>query len=118
MFMIMYVLHDAEKLDEILNAWDDAGVKGITILPSTGLARWRNNSVLREDMPLIPSIEDMFGRLENLNRTLLTIVQDEALLDRVVEATNRVMGDLNLPNTGILAVIPLYRVYGLNRKDD
>ena len=37
MFMILFVLHDPEKLDDILTAWEEAGVSGVTILPSTGL---------------------------------------------------------------------------------
>lgn len=118
MFMIIFILHDPEHLDSILSVWDEVGVKGITILPSTGLGRLRNHSILREDMPLIPCLEDMFNHVENLNRTLITIVQDEAILEQVVAATQAVIGDLNEPNTGILSVIPLYRVYGLDRKDD
>lgn len=118
MFMIVFILHDPDKLERILNAWEETGVKGITILPSTGLARLRNHSILREDMPLIPSLEDMFNPVENLNRTLITIIQDEQMLDRVIDATQKVIGDLNEPNTGILSVIPLFRVYGLDRKDE
>ena len=53
---------------------------------------------------------------EILNRTLFTIVDDDALVGKIVEATQRVVGDLNEPNTGILCVIPLGKVYGLNRK--
>jgi nitrogen regulatory protein P-II 1 len=118
MFMIIFILHDPEHLDSILSAWDEVGVKGITILPSTGLARLRNHSILREDLPLIPSLEDMFNHVENLNRTLITIVQDERILENVITATQAIIGDLNEPNTGILSVIPLYRVYGLDRKDE
>ena len=118
MFMILFILHDPEHLNSILSAWDEVGVKGITVLPSTGLARLKKDSILREDMPLIPSLEDMFNHVENLNRTLITIIQDETILERVISATQAIIGDLNEPNTGILSVIPLYRVYGLDRKDD
>jgi hypothetical protein len=54
---------------------------------------------------------------ETLNRTLFTIVPSEEMVDKVVAATEGLIGNLNLPNTGILAVIPLSRVYGLDRKD-
>ncbi len=118
MFMIIFILHDPEHLDNILSAWDEVGVKGITILPSTGLARLRKRSILREDLPLIPRLDDMFNHVENLNRTLITIVQDETILERVIKATQAITGDLNEPNTGILSVISLYRVYGLDRKDE
>lgn len=117
MLFILFVLHDLEKLEDVLSAWEEAGVSGVTILPSTGLKRFQQKSGLRDDMPLIPSLDDMMEYVENTNRTLFTIVKDEALVDKVVAATERVVGDLDEPNTGILMVQPVLRVYGLNRRD-
>jgi nitrogen regulatory protein P-II 1 len=114
--MIWFVLHDASLLADVLMAWKETGVLGITILPSTGLRRLESSDSLRDDIPLIPSIEDLVSDEETLNRTLFTIVDDDSLVDKVVVATQRVVGDLNMPNTGILSVIPLGKVYGLNRK--
>ncbi len=118
MYMIIFVLHDPENLDAVLNAWDETGVSGITILPSTGLARFRAKGAWRDDLPLIPSLEDFQEHTEKLNRTLMTIVKDDEMVNRVAAATERVIGNLELPNTGILAVIPLARAFGLNRRDD
>ncbi len=118
MYMIIFVLHDPENLDAVLNAWDETGVSGVTILPSTGLARFRAKGAWRDDLPLIPSLEDFHEHTERLNRTLMTIVKDDEMVDRVVAATESVIGDLDLPNTGILAVIPLSRAFGLNRRDE
>ena len=116
-YLILLILHDNTCLDEILTAWEEIGVSGITILPSTGIARLRQKSALRGDLPLIPSFEDLVEHAENTNRTLLTIVRDEEMIDKVVTATQNVTGDLNLPNTGILIVLPVLRAYGLDRKD-
>lgn len=116
--MIWFVLHEPSLLSDVLTAWKDAGVLGITILPSTGLRRLENMDILREDIPLIPSIEDLAGEEETSNRTLFTIVDDDSLVEKIVEVTQSIVGDLNLPDTGILCVIPLGKVYGLNRKDD
>ena len=114
MNMVLFVLNDPEALDDLLTAWEEAGVKGITVLPSTGLGRLRQYALF-EDLPLIPSLDDMEIHLEKLSRTLFTICDDEHTIDRLVEATQKVVGNLNEPNTGILAVIPLARVYGLNK---
>ncbi len=116
MYLILFVLHDISKEEDILHAWDAAGVTGMTILASTGLARVKEQRGLFEDMPLIPSLEDFLANEENTNRTFFTIVEDEELADRVVNATQAITGDLNLPNTGVLAVLPVARAYGLNRK--
>jgi nitrogen regulatory protein P-II 1 len=114
--MIWFVLHDAELLSDVLTAWKETGILGITILPSTGLHRLEGCNSLREDIPLIPSIEDLLSDEETLNRTLFTIVDNDTLVEKVIDATQRVVGDLNTPNTGILCVIPLGKVFGLNRK--
>jgi len=118
MYMIIFVLHDPALLNDVLNAWDAAGAKGVTILPSTGLKRLQNRDVLREDMPLIPSIEDLVQQGERLNRTLFTIVDDDEMVDKIVDATQSVTCNLDLPNTGILTVLPTARVYGLQRRPD
>lgn len=118
MYMVMFVLHDPCFLREVLEAWDNAGVSGVTIFPSTGLRRLQSLDVLREDIPLIPSLEDLMQQEERLNRTLFTIVNGDEMVEKVVNATQSVIGDLNNPNTGILTVLPVVKVFGLNRKSE
>jgi nitrogen regulatory protein PII len=115
--MIWFVLHDPSRLKEVLNVWQDAGVSGITIFPSTGLKRLQKTYAFRDDIPLIPNLDDLIESKERLNRTLFTIVPSDEMVDKVIQVTQELIGDLNLPNTGILAVIPIARVYGLDRKD-
>ena len=116
--MVWFVLHDAGLLPDVLSAWKDSGVQGITILPSTGLRRLEESNALRDDIPLIPSLEDLLGDEETLNRTLFSIVDNDEMVTKVVKATEAIVGDLDKPNTGILCVFPISRVYGLNRKPE
>lgn len=116
MYMIYFVLHDPNRLKDILEAWEKAGVSGITILLSTGLKRLKADDVLREDLPLIPSLEDLIQQEERTNRTLFTVVKDDEMVEKVVQATQSITGDLNNPNTGILTVLPVVKAYGLDRK--
>ncbi|KAF0110487.1 MAG: hypothetical protein FD147_1633 [Chloroflexi bacterium] len=116
MYLILFVLHDPDLLRDVLEVWEKAGVCGITVLPSTGLKRLQTQDVLREDLPLIPSLEDLIQQEERLNRTLFTVVNDNEMVDKVVEATQSIVGDLNLPNSGILTVLPVARAFGLDRK--
>jgi len=105
-------------LDAVLQAWEDAGVSGVTILASTGLARYRDKPALRDDLPLIPSLEDILENYHATNRTLFTIVKSQEMVDLVVEATEKIVGDLDAPNTGILVVLPVVQAYGLNRRSE
>jgi nitrogen regulatory protein PII len=116
MFFVLFVLHDETKLSELLDAWDGVGVGGITVLPSTGMGRISKFAALREDLPLIPSLAALLAEHDELlNRTLFTIVHDQALVDRLVSATERVVGGLDQENTGILAVMPIAQVYGMRK---
>jgi nitrogen regulatory protein PII len=118
MHLILFVLNNPDQLDDTINAWEEAGVGGITILASTGMARVRGRAALRDDLPLIPSLENFQDYFECLNRTLFTIVDSDEMVDKVIEATQRVTGDLNKPETGILVTLPVGRHLGIFRKMD
>ncbi len=117
MFFILFVLHDISKMKDLLHAWEEAGVKGATVLFSTGLGRIRQNFGLMEDFPLFPTMTDIMENLENLDlsRTVFSVIDDETIIDNVLQQTQKVVGDLNQPNTGILIVLPVTKVYGLKQ---
>ena len=115
MSMILFVLHDTDKLDELLAAWQEAGAPGVTVLESTGVGRIRQNEALREDTPLMPSLEDFYPDPEHMSRTMFTILNDD-LVQKVVDATCKDVGDLNEPNTGLLVVLPTITAYGLEKR--
>ncbi len=118
MYLILFVLHQVENFDRVLDAWEEVGIGGVTILPSTGLGRLRQKAALRDDLPLIPSLDDLLqsNREEMLNRTMFTIVENEEVVEKVVQVTEAIIGQLDQPDTGILTALPLARVYGLQKR--
>lgn len=121
MFMVMFILNNPDHTQDVLNAWETAGARGVTILPSTGLGRIRASVGLNDDMPLLPSLSDFFQQEENLHRTLIAVVSERTVVDAVIQATQVVVGDLNQPNTGILVILPVLEVYGMttyNQKEN
>jgi hypothetical protein len=114
MYLILFVLDDPDKLEDLLNAWEDAGTGGATVLVSTGMRRLSNGG-FRDDIPLMPGLDDFYKHVEDYHRTLFTIVQNDDILKKVVDATKRVVGNLDEPNAGILVVIPTAQVYGLEK---
>ena len=114
MYLILFVLDNPDKLEDLLNAWEKAGTGGATVLVSTGMNRMLNRG-LRDDIPLMPGLDDFYKRVEDYHRTLFTIVKDDEVLQKIVDATQKVVGDLNQPNTGILVVLPTAQVYGLEK---
>lgn len=117
MFFILFVLHDISKMKDLLHAWEEAGVKGATVLFSTGFGRIRQNFGLMEDFPLFPTMHDIIERSEDmdLSRTVFSVIDDENIVERVLQQTQKVVGDLSQPDTGILIVLPVAKVYGLKQ---
>jgi hypothetical protein len=116
MYLILLVIDDPDRLEDLLIAWEDAGVPSATVLFSTGMGRIRRLAGWRDDMPLIPSLGDFYEAPENLNRTIFATANDEAQVDAVVAATQKIVGDLDKSKTGLLLVLPVARAFGVNKK--
>jgi len=116
-FLVVFVIDDIDQCQDVLDAWENAGAQGITILESTGLGRVRRKG-FRDDLPLIPSLSDLFKSSEEHHRTLFSVVNDQAQVDALVQATESVVGDLSQENTGFLFVVPVSQVYGMSKPSD
>lgn len=112
--LLVLVLDNVEQCPAVLDAWQKAGVRGVTIMESTGLGRVR--SVIRDDLPLVPSLRDLLSSQELHHRTLFTVVDDEEILRRLIDATKEIVGDFSRPNTGLLFVVPVSFVLGLRKQ--
>jgi hypothetical protein len=111
--LILLVLDKIEQSQTVLDAWVAAGASGVTILESTGLAGMRE-SAIRDDLPLVPSFESLLTSREEHHRTFFTVVEDEAIVGRIIEATQAITGDLDEADRGVLFVWPVTRAVGLH----
>ncbi len=109
MYMIMFVLDNPERLSEILKAWEGIGIRGATIVESTGIQRLQRKNVPMRYMFQPP------GLLEEGHLTLFVIVAGEQLAQDCLRATEQIVGDLDGPNTGVFAAWPLAFVRGVPR---
>jgi nitrogen regulatory protein PII len=113
MHLVVLVIDCVEKCAALFDAWEKAGAGGITILESFGVRRLQG--LLRDDLPLMPSLRDLLADEEIRHRTIFSVVPDEAAVDRIVAATESLLGDLMLPNSGFLFVVPVSRALGLRK---
>ncbi|MFN8505630.1 hypothetical protein [Kouleothrix sp.] len=111
--VIVMVLTDATQLEPLINAWTDAGARGVTIIDSTGMARL-SGGWTRDDTPLFPSLRDLLEQADPDHRTLFTVA-DDAQVDALVAAAQRVVGDFDAADSGLLFTVPVGRVLGLRR---
>ena len=113
--MVILVLEDVDKMDEVLVAWWDAGAPGITILESSGAARHLAGEGARDDLPIFPSLSALFARNETHHRTLFTILPDRVPVQQLFEATERVLGRLDTHHSGIIFALPVLAAQGHER---
>lgn len=113
MFLVVFVLDDPDYCSEILEAWQQAGVRGATVFESTGLGRYNRARARRDDFSIMPSLKQFFESDEVRHRTIFSVVQTQQQIDAMVAAASRIVGDLSQPNTGVLFVLPVLQVYGI-----
>ncbi len=110
--LLVAVIDDTSKIWEVLEAWEQLGISGVTINDSTGQHRTRH---LRDDLPLFPSIHDLLSETEAHHRTLWSVLEDGVDVEAFVQATEKIVGPLDQPRTGILFTVPVLKVWGLRR---
>lgn len=110
MYMILFVLDDPEKLDDVLDAWESVGITGVTILESTGIQRRRT---ARKRVPMRYRLAPMIQHEEG-HYTLMAIVQSKEIVQKSLQSTEQLIGDLKSPNTGVFTAWPLDVVAGVS----
>ncbi len=113
-FLVVLIVDDPDDCSPILDQWEEIGVSGVTILESTGLGRLRR-AALRDDISIMPSLRDIFSSREVPHRTMLSVVENQELVDKMVAIAQDVIGDLHDPSTGFMFVVPVLQAYGLGR---
>jgi nitrogen regulatory protein PII len=105
--LLIAVINDPEKIDEILSGYLELGITGATILNSEGMGR-----VLSHDIPIFAGLQTLISRSRPQNRTIFSVIDDEKL-EPALELLQEVCGDFTAPATGIAFTLPLDRVVGL-----
>jgi nitrogen regulatory protein PII len=114
MEMIFFVLNDPDLMDEVLEGWQKIGVSGATIFETTGFHRR-----MKKRIPM----RYIFGESmieETGNITLMALVSNNELVQQCLAVTEQIVGDLNLPNTGVFAswTIPFVKGLSKNKKEE
>ncbi len=110
--MVMLVLDDVNQCTPIVDAWEQAGVSGITIFESTGMGRVRADAQ-RDNISIMPSLMSMLRTREEHHRTMFTVVDSDEMVDKLIEITQSFVGDMMVQNKGVIFVLPVSRVVGM-----
>lgn len=115
MLQLWLVLDNPALLNDVLEAWADIGVRGITILESTGVHRVRSRTSTH-DAPFMLGFSRLLRTDQVGHNTLFAVVPSMELVEQLVEATEEIVGDLSQPNTGVLFAVPVAAAWGLPKQ--
>ncbi|MBU0928221.1 MAG: P-II family nitrogen regulator [Spirochaetes bacterium] len=113
MKLLVFVLNKEEFLEEVLEAYVEAGIPGATILDSEGLGYF-----LAYEVPLFAGFKEFMKGNKPYNKTILSVVKDEKAVGRLVPILDEVVGGLQNPGTGVIFTLPIEWGYGFARLDD
>ena len=113
MKLIVFVLNREELLEEILEAFVEAGIAGATILDSEGIGRF-----LTYEVPLFADFREFMKGNKPYNKTIFSLIEKEDKIKKLEKLIEKICGDLSEPGTGILFTIPVDYAKGLMREEE
>jgi nitrogen regulatory protein P-II 1 len=115
--LVVLVLAQPDKLWDVLQTWRDAGVAGATVIESAGMSSI-SHLAGRDDLPLFPSLRALSEEHSFVHNTILAVVDSDDMIDKLVAATQAIVGDLTQPERGILFAVPVTRGVGYRPRQD
>jgi nitrogen regulatory protein P-II 1 len=113
MKLLVFVLNKEEMLEKAMEAYVEAGIPGATILDSEGMGRY-----LAYEVPLFADFKDFMKGNAPGNKTILSLLRDEAALERLLPILKDTIPDFTAPGTGVMFTVPVDWEAGIGRIDD
>ena len=110
MKLMVIILNKVEALEYLLEGLSAAGIGGATIIESSGLAMTLSKL---DSSILSASIRALFSGDED-NKTILSVIRNDQL-DLARRVIYNTVGDLSLPNTGIMFTVPIDFAEGIRK---
>lgn len=112
MKLMVLILNKLDSLEYLLEGLSAAGIGGATIIESSGMAM----TLSKLDSSFVSaSIRALFSASgSDDNRTIFSVIRDDQLeIARKVIYTT--VGDLSMPNTGVLFTVPIDFAEGIRK---
>lgn len=113
MKLLVFVLNKEEHLEEVLEAYVEAGVAGATLLDSEGMGRF-----LAYEVPLFAGFKEFMKGNKPYNKTILSVIRDERVIEKLKTLVDGIVGGLDSPGTGIMFTVPVDWASGLVREEE
>lgn len=114
--LVVLITAQADEAREIGAAWKKAGAPGVTFVEGYGL---QTLSRAAESLELLSGITSMAEILRQTTVNVviaLTLVEEDALVTKLMAETEARLGDMRAPNKGITFVLDVEQSLGVSRQ--
>lgn len=108
MELLIVVINDVDRMDEVLAGFLEIGITGATVIDSEGMGR-----VLSHDIPIFAGLQTLISRSRPQNQTLFSVIDEPEKVEQAIALLQDVCGRFDDPATGIAMTVPVTRVVGL-----
>ena len=112
MKLVVFILNRYELLEEVLEAFIEAGVPGATVLDSAGMGR-----LLASEVPLFADFQEYMKGNKPSNRVIFSVVDGTETVRRLERLLERACGELSVPGNGLLFTVPVDYAKGLRTEE-
>lgn len=110
MQLLILVLNKVQCLEAILENFITEGIKGATVIDSTGMAKILSDGT--HDLPMFGTLKMFIDEKYPYNKTVFLVIENEEL-EKVLACIKKETGDLDKPGVGIVFTVPVNYIEGI-----
>ncbi|SCX96294.1 hypothetical protein [Alkaliphilus peptidifermentans] len=107
MNLLIAIINDPDRVIDILDEFYEVDIKGATVMESKGMAH-----IMADHVPFFSRFAE-FGKDPAQNKTIFVVIDSDESRKKAIDAIERIVGDLNKPDTGIVMTLPIDFCKGL-----
>jgi len=109
--LLVVILHNLDHLPELLEAWKQVGIPGVTLLPSQGGFQ----AVSQIQRGGLANLLNLVEQASPNQRVVLSLIDNKETLSIAVSEAERIVGGFDRPHSGILFTIDVGDALGLRK---
>ena len=102
MYLLIAVINNEELLDQLITGWLDMGITGATVAETTDLLQ-----LIGHHIPIFAGFRSLTSGGMIHNKTLLTAIENQEVLDQAVAYLERICSRTGKPHQGVYFIAPL-----------
>jgi len=109
--LLVVILHNLDNLPELLEAWKQVGIPGVTLLPSQGGFQ----AVSQIQRGGLANLLNLVEQASPNQRVVFSLVDNKETLSIAISEAERVVGGFDRPHSGILFTLEVGDALGLRK---